>query len=48
MSVVHIRESPYYRVFLEKIYENFVGTLEIVRNREVYVLRGSTEVILLC
>ena len=49
MSVVCIRESPYYRVFLEKMYENFVGTLQIVRNREVYVpLRGSTEVILLC
>ena len=32
-SVVRIRESPYYRgSFLKKIYENFVGTLETVRN----------------
>ena len=43
MSVVRIRESPYYGgVFLKKIYENFVGTLETVRNREVSVPRGST------
>ena len=34
-----IREGPYYRgVFLEKMYENFVGTKETVRNREVSVL----------
>ena len=33
VSVVPIRESPYYRgSFLKKIYENFVGTLETVRN----------------
>ena len=35
MSVVRIRESPYYRGFFfsfKKIYENFVGTLETVRN----------------
>ena len=39
MSVVRIRESPHYRgVFLKKIYENFVGTLETVRNIEVSVL----------
>ena len=39
MSVARIRESPYYRgVFFKKIYENFVGTLETVRNREVSVL----------
>ena len=39
MSVVRIRESPYHRgLFLKKIYENFVGTLETVRNREVSVL----------
>ena len=39
MSVVRIRESPYYRgVFLKKIYENFVGTLKTVRNIEVSVL----------
>ena len=29
-------------VFLKKIDENLVGTLETVRNREVSVLRGST------
>ena len=28
--------------FLKKISENFVGTLETVRNREVSVPRGST------
>ena len=28
--------------FLKKIYENFVGTLETVRNIEVSVPRGST------
>ena len=39
MSVVRIRESPYYR---KKIYENFVETLETVRNREVSLPRGST------
>ena len=39
MSVVRIRESPYFRgSFLKKIYENFVGTLETVRNIEVSVL----------
>ena len=43
VSVVRIRESPYYGgVFLKKICENFVGTLETVRNREVSVPRGST------
>ena len=43
VSVVRVRESPYYRgFFLKKIYENFVGTLETVRNREVSVPRGST------
>ena len=46
MSVVRIRESPYHRgLFLKKIYENFVGTLETVRNREVSVPRGSTVVL---
>ena len=37
MSVVLIRESPYYRgfFFLKKMYENFDGTLETVRNRGV-------------
>ena len=38
MSVVRIRESPYYRGFLKKIYENFVGTLKTVCNIEVSVL----------
>ena len=38
VSVVRIRKSPYYRGLLKKIYENFVGTLETVRNREVSVL----------
>ena len=37
MSVVHIIE-----VYLKKIFENFVGTLETVRVREVSVPRGST------
>ena len=41
------RNSPEEDVFLKKkegkkIYENFVGTLETVRNREVSVQRGST------
>ena len=39
VSVVRIRESTYHRgLFLKKICENFVGTLETVRNREVSVL----------
>ena len=38
-----LTESPYYsEVFLKKIYENFVGTLETVRKREVFVPRGLT------
>ena len=32
------RESVLYRLFLKKIYANFVGTLVTVRNREVAVL----------
>ena len=41
------RNSPEGDVLLKKkegkkIYENFVGTLETVRNREVSVWRGST------
>ena len=36
LSVVRIRESPYYG---KKIYENFVETLETVRNREVSLPR---------
>ena len=40
VSVVRIREGPYYRgFFLEETYENFVGTQETVRNREVSVPR---------
>ena len=48
VSVVRIRESPYYRGFFkEKIYENFIGiTLETVRIREVSVPRGSTVIVL--
>ena len=40
MSVVRIRESPYYRGFFiaNKLYENFVGTLETVSDREVSIL----------
>ena len=37
-SVVHIRKSPYYRGSFLKKNQNFVGTLETVRNREVFVL----------
>ena len=39
-----IRESPYYRgfFFLNKMYENFVRTLETVRNGQVSVPRGAT------
>ena len=41
VSVVRIRESPYYRVcFSRKISENFVGALEAVRNRENCPYRG--------
>ena len=41
VSVVRIGESPYYGVFfLKKIYENFIGTVETVRIREVSVPRG--------
>ena len=45
VSVVRIRETKYYRVhrgFYEKIYENFVRTLETVHIREVSVPRDST------
>ena len=43
MSVLHIRESPYCRgFFFKKIYENFVRTLETVRNIEVSIRRGWT------
>ena len=40
MSVVRIRESPYYKGFFfsKKIYENYVGTMETVCNIEVSVL----------
>ena len=39
MSFVCIRESHgIMEVFLKKIYENFVGTLETVRNIEVSLL----------
>ena len=44
MSFVCIRESPYHRgfFFLKKIRENFVRTVETVRNIEVSVPRSST------
>ena len=43
VSIVGIGESPYYRgFFLKKIYDNFVWTLETVRNREVSVPIGSS------
>ena len=42
VSVVRIAKSPYYSIFFffffEKIYENFVGTLRTVRNREMSLL----------
>ena len=42
VSVVHIRESLYSRgFFFNKIYENFVGTLETVCNIEVSVFKGG-------
>ena len=41
VSLVRIRESQYYG---KKIYENFVETLETVRNKEVSLPRGSTVV----
>ena len=43
-SVVCGKEVPYYRVFFffKKICQNFVGTSETVRNREVSIRRGST------
>ena len=36
------RESVLQRLFLKKIYDNFVGTLETARNREVSIPRGLT------
>ena len=47
MNINLQRNSPEEDVFLKrkerkKIYENFVGTLKTVRNREVSVRRGST------
>ena len=41
VSVVRITEVFFLK---KKIYENFVGTLETVHNREVSVPRGSTVV----
>ena len=43
MSLSVLERVGIMEVFLKKIYENFVGTLETVRNREVSVPRGSTE-----
>ena len=44
VSVVRIRESPYYRVFFffKENIKDFFGTLETVRNTEVSVPRGFT------
>ena len=36
--LLSVLESPYYRGFFKKIHDNFVETLETVRNREVSVL----------
>ena len=48
ISVVRIREVPYYGgLFLKRNYDNFFGTLETVRIREVSVPRGSTVVIII-
>ena len=41
VSVVRIAKSPhffFFFFFFEKIYENFVGTLRTVRNREMSLL----------
>ena len=40
---IRIIEVFFFFFFFKKIHENFVGTLETVRNREVTVPRGSTE-----
>ena len=40
---IHPVEIRLIRIRIKKIHENFVGTLETVRNREVSVPRGSTE-----
>ena len=46
MSVVRLRESPYYGdFFFLRNYDNFFGTLETVRIRGVSVPRGATVVI---
>ena len=42
VSVVRIRESPYYRGFFKENIWQFVGTLETVRNRQVSVPKGSS------
>ena len=43
VSVVRRREGLYYKgFFVKKICQNFVGTQETVRNREVSVRTGST------
>ena len=40
---IRIIEVFFFFFFFKKIHENFVGTLETVRNREVSVPRSSTE-----
>ena len=42
MSVVHIRESPYYRGFFKEHIWDFCRDIETVRNGEVSVLGSST------
>ena len=42
MSVVRVRESPYYRGFFKRKCENFVGTEETVHIGEVSVSIGSS------
>ena len=41
MSVIRIRKSPYYKGFLQKIYENFVGEwkLSVILERRPYTER---------
>ena len=45
LSVSEIESVLWTFFFLKKINENFVGTLETVRNREVSVPKGSTVLI---
>ena len=42
VTVVSVSRVRIIEVFLKKIYENFVGTLEVARNGEVSVLERRT------